>query len=269
MAALDDDAKREYITTHAAADLQYVLEDSSVPLDLQYRLVRHYTTLKIFAAMGDTAADIRTAAREDFTLDPAASAESRASVAKLVSAWTLAKDLAAKEKELFAESKVLGAPRILQTSERQAMLKAVENSYGRLQESEIPANEYIALKLEEVENAEPSASALDEIISKQDKNTSSLQTSLDASGHLRVSKIKGKGKLPESTEDYRRLMKIEAVTWMCLAAKFKSKAWLQGLQLSDFTKFVEYILGERVNGIKTSINGTQQPLRPPWSIVLD
>lgn len=64
-------------------------------------------------------------------------------------------------------------------------------------------------------------------------------------------------------------MKIEGITWLCLAAKFKSKAWLQDLRLSGFNKFVEYTLGERVNGIKTSINGTQQPLRPPWSIVLD
>ena len=269
MAALDDDAKRDYVTQHAAADLQYVLEDSSVPLDLQYRVVRHYESLKIFAAMGDSAADIRTAAQADFGVDPGTSAESRASVAKLVSAWNLAKDLAAKEKDLFAESKVLGAPRILQHSERQAMIRAVENSYGRLQESEMPANEYLALKLEEVENGEPLASPLDEIISKQEKNTASLQTSLDASGHLRVTKIKGKGKLPESTEDYRRLMKIEGVAWLCMAAKFKSKAWLQNLTLSDFNKFVEYILGERVNGIKTSINGVSQPLRPPWNIVLD
>ena len=269
MAALDDAGKRVYIAENAAADLQYVLEDSAVPLDLQYRLVRHYTSLKIFAAMGDSPGDIRAAAQADFALDPAASAEARASAAKLVSAWNLARDLAAKEKELFAESKVLGAPRVLQHSERQAMLKAVENAYGRLQESEIPANEYMAVKLEEVENGEPTASALDEIISKQEKNTSSLQTSLDAAGHLRVTKVKGKGKLPESTEDYRRLMKIEGITWLCLAAKFKSKAWLQDLRLSDFNKFVEYILGERVNGIKISISGTQQPLRPPWSIVLD
>lgn len=269
MAALTDADKRAEITEKAAADLQYVLEDSQVPLDLQYRLVQHYTTLKVFAAMADTAADIRTAAQTDFALDPAASPEARASAAKLVSAWNLAKDLAAKEKELFAESKILGAPRILQHSERQAMVHAVETAYGRLQESEIPANEYIAVKLEEVENGEPIASPLDEIVSKQEKNTSSLQTSLDADGHLRVTKVKGKGKMPESTEDYRRVMKIEGVTWLCLAAKFKSKAWLQDLRLSDFNRFVEYILGERVNGIKTSVNGTTQPLRPSWNIVLD
>ena len=269
MAALDDVAKREYISSHAAADLQYVLDDSSVPLDVQYRLVRHYTSLKVFAAMGDSAGDIRTAAQSDFALDPSASAEARANVAKLVSAWNLAKDLAAKEKELFAESKVLGTPRILQHSERQAMLKAVQNAYGNLQDSETPANEYLAVKLEEVENGEPTASPLDEVVSKQDKNTASLQTSLDSGGHLRVTKVKGKGKLPESTEDYRRLMKIEGITCLCLAAKFKSKSWLQDLKLSDFTHFVEYVLGERVLGIKTSINGSQQPLRPPWSIVLD
>ena len=81
------------------------------------------------------------------------------------------------------------------------MVHAVETAYGRLQESEIPANEYIAVKLEEVKNGEPIASPLDEIVSKQEKNTSSLQTSLDAAGHLRVTKVKGKGKMPESTED--------------------------------------------------------------------
>ena len=54
------------------------------------------------------------------------------------------------------------------------MVKAVENSYCRLQKSEVSSNEYIALKLEEVENGEPSASPLDEIVSKQEKNTSSL-----------------------------------------------------------------------------------------------
>eukprot|EP00435_Cladocopium_sp_Y103_P062606 s851_g24.t1 len=269
MAALEDADRREFIVKNAAADLQYVLEDSSVPLDLQYRLVRHYTTLKIFAAMGDTPAEIRAAAQADFALDPSTSAEVRANMAKLVSAWNLARDLAAKEKEPFAESKVLGAPRVLQHTERQAMLKAVENAYGRLQDTEVPAIEYLAIKLEEMENGEPSASSLDEIMSKQDKNTSSLQTSLDAAGHLRVTKVKGKGRMPESTEDYRRLMKIEGIVWLCMAAKFKSKSWLQDLQMSDFTKFVEYVLGERVNGIKTSINGTTQPLRPSWSIVLE
>eukprot|EP00435_Cladocopium_sp_Y103_P064749 s303_g26.t1 len=268
MAALDDAGKRDYVSKNAAADLQYVLEDSSVLLDLQYRLVRHDTSLKIFAAMGGTAADIRNAAQTDFAIDPAAFAENRANVAKLVSAWNLARDLAAKEKELFAESKILGAPRILQHSERQAMIK-VENAYGRLQDSEIPANEYLAIKLEEVENGEPIASSLDEIMSKQEKNTSSLQTSLDVAGHLRVTKIKGKGKMPESTEDYRRLLKIEGVTWLCMAAKFKSKSWLQDLQMSDFNKFVEYVLGDRVNGIKTTINGSTQPLRPAWGIVLE
>ena len=266
--AVTDEDRRAYITENVAADLQYVLEDTGISLDLQYRLTQHYNTLRVFAAIGDTSADVRTALQTDFALDPAASAANRATLAKLVSAWSLAKDLANKEKDLFAETKILGQPRILQHSERQAMVRAVERAYGQLQDSEIPANEYLALKLEEVENGEPLASALDEVLSRQDKTTSSLQSTLDANGQIRVTKVKGKGKLPESTEDYRRLMKVEAITWLCMAAKFKSKSWLQNLQLSDFTKYVEYVLGDKVHGIQTMVNGQQTSLKPPWSIVV-
>ena len=266
--AVTDEDRRAYITENVAADLQYVLEDTGISLDLQYRLTQHYNTVRVFAAVGDTSADVRRALQTDFALDPAASAANRATLAKLVSAWSLAKDLANKEKDLFAETKILGQPRILQHSERQAMVRAVERAYGQLQDSEIPANEYLALKLEEVENGEPLASALDEVLSRQDKTTSSLQSTLDANGQIRVTKVKGKGKLPESTEDYRRLMKVEAIAWLCMAAKFKSKSWLQNLQLSDFTKYVEYVLGDKVHGVQTLVNGQQTSLKPPWSIVL-
>ena len=43
----------------------------------------------------------------------------------------MAKEYSAKETELKAEAKVLGQKRILQTQERQAMLKAVMDVYGR------------------------------------------------------------------------------------------------------------------------------------------
>ena len=142
--AVTDEDRGTYITENVAADLQYVLEDTGISLDLQYRLTQHYNTLRVFAAIGDTSADVRTALQTDFALDPAASAANRATLAKLVSAWSLAKDLANKEKDLLAETKILGQPRILQHSKRQAMVRAVERAYGQLQDSEIPANEYLA-----------------------------------------------------------------------------------------------------------------------------
>ena len=97
-----------------------------------------------------------------------------------------------KLSSMLTESKVLGM-RNLQHSERLAMLRAVENSIGTLSEQDTPSTEYLALKVEECENGEISASSLDEVTSKAHKTTSSLQTSLDTAGHVRVVKNKTKG----------------------------------------------------------------------------
>ena len=195
------------MTSNASSDLQYVLQESDVSLRNQYEICQHYKNLKVFGAMADDKAELRQALKDDFRIDHTADVATRAEVARIITAWEMARELASKEQELRAESKVLGMPRILQHSERQAMLKAVETVLGKLQESEVPSNEYLALKVEECESNEPQASTLDEVTSKHDTSTQSLQSSLDAAGHARITKTKAKGKLPESSEDLRRLRK--------------------------------------------------------------
>lgn len=266
--AMDDAGKREYIQKNVTSDLQYIWDDSEVSLDLQYRFAQHYRSLRVFIALGETTADVRTALRNDFQVNPNSGAEQRAETAKVVSAWTAGRQLYEKETELHAESKVLGMPRNLQHSERQAMLKAVEAALGVLAEHDTPSSEYLAMKVEECENGEILASSLDEITSKTHKNTSSLQTSLDTAGHVRVVKNKSKGTLPSNTEEYRQALKLEAVTWMCMAAKFKSKHWLSDLKADHFQRFVEYILGDRVNAIKVPYDNQHVAIKPNWALVL-
>lgn len=203
-------------------DLQYVWEDSAINLDTQYKMAEHYRSLRVFVSMGDATADIRAAMTNDFRIDPAANAANRAEVARVVAAWNVGKQLHTKETELQAESKVLGMPRILQHSERLAMLKAVETQLGTLADKDTPSAEYLAMKTEEIESGEIVASGLDEMTSKVHKNTSTLQTSLDQAGHVRVTKTKVKGSMPSTTEEYRQAMKVESTTWLCMAAKFKS-----------------------------------------------
>ena len=264
----DDPARRAYIAANVSADLQYVLDEAETSLANQYNITQHYKTLKMFAAMADTKNEIRNALRDDFHLDQAASAANRAEVARVVTAWEISKELATKEHELRAESKVLGMPRTLQHSERQAMLKAVETVVGRLQDAEIPSNEYLAQKVEECEQNEPLASTLDEVTSKQDTTTASLQSSLDAGGHVRITKMKVKGKMPDSSEELRRALKVEAITWLCMASKFKAKAWLAGLELRDWLRYIDHLLGDRVFGLKIPVDGVTQLVRPSWTIII-
>ena len=266
--AVDDAQKRAFLQQNVTSDLQYVWEDSEVSLDMQHKLAQHYKSLRVFIAIAESTADVREALKTDFQLDAAAGAQQRAETARVISAWISGKQLYEKETELHAETKVMGLPRNLQHSERQAMLKAIEGTLGQLADSDTPSAEYLALKVEECENGEISAATLDEVTSKAHKTTASLQTSLDTAGHVRVVKNKTKGTLPSNTEDYRQSMKLEAITWLCMSAKFKSKHWLSDLKFEHFQKFIDFILGDRVNNIKVPIDNQQVAMKPSWALVL-
>ena len=263
---MDGDVRREYLAQHVSSDLQYVLQEAGVALSTQYDLAQHYKTVKVFSSMCETKAELREALRTDSRLDPASNAGVRADVAKVITARDMSKTLADKEKGLQVETKVLGMPRVLQHTERQAMVKAVEAVLGKLQDSEIPSNE--CPKVEECEQNEPIALGLDEITSRSESSTSSLQTSLDASGHVRVTKVKLKGKVPDDTESLCRALKLEGIAWLCMAAKFRNKAWLHGLEPQHWTKYTEYLLGEEVNGLKFNVEGQTQSVKQPWAVVL-
>lgn len=146
------------------ADLQFILSESGVSIHRQAAIARRYGSLRKFNAIGDDRPQIRTACLQDFAI-PQDTPENRAEVAAIVAAWETAKEFVAKEIELRAEAKVLGQPKILQSHERQSMIRAVERILG---ESETQSSDYVALKAEETELNEPVASPLDEIISKRD-----------------------------------------------------------------------------------------------------
>ena len=265
-----DAVDRAFIAENMDSDLQFILSDSGVSIRRQAAIARRYGSLRKFNAIGDDRAELRNACLHDFAV-PQDTPENRAEVAAIVTAWETAKEYVSKETELRAEAKVLGQPRILQAHERQAMIKAVERVHGSLGESETPSSDYLAVKAEETELNEPVAAALDEILSKKDTSSSQIQSSLDASGHLRVTRTKNKAKMPSNTEEYRKVMKVEMYSWLCMAARYRAKHWLHGLVASDFTKFVEFILGDRVMGIQvpsSSGDGAQQRVKPDWSIVL-
>ena len=213
MALPSDDVMRAEVAK-ADSDLQYILQEAGSSLATMYRVTAVHTTRRRFQAIADSRSVARTAAKDDFSVD-VTTAAGRAQAASIVAAWELAK--AAKE---YTE-------------------KETGIIYGRLNEGETPSAEYLASKAEEVEENEPAASTLDRISSKKDSQVESLQTSLDATGQVRVTKTLNKLELPKNSEAYRRVMKVEAFAWLAMSARFKAKTWLQGLLLEHFVKFAD------------------------------
>jgi hypothetical protein len=268
MAVDQDEADRELIAQNMDADLQFILSETGVSIHSQAAIARRFGTLWKFNVIGDDRAQLRVACLQDFAIAQD-TPENRAEVAAVVAAWETAREFVAKEVELRAEAKVLGQPKILQSHERQSMIRAVERIHWTLGESETPSSDYLALKSEETELNEPSAAPLDEIFSKRDTASSHIQSTVDTSGHLRVTRTKNKAKMPSNTEEYRKIMKVETYAWLCMSARYRAKNWLHGLEAADFSKFVDFILGERVMGIRIpTSDGGQQKLKPDWSIVL-
>eukprot|EP00435_Cladocopium_sp_Y103_P002182 s465_g1.t1 len=246
MAVDQDEADRELIAQNMDSDLQFILSDAGVSTRRQAAIARRYGSLRKFNAIGDDRQQIRNACLHDFAVGQD-TPDDRAEVAAIVAAWETAKEFVSKEVELRAEAKVLGQPRILQTHERQAMLKAVEKIHGVLGEAETPSSDYLALKAEETEMNEPTAAPLDEVISKKDTSSSQIQSTVDSSGHLRVTRS------------------VEMFAWLAMSARYKSKHWLHGLEASHFNKFVD-VLGIQIPS--SSGDGTQQRVKPDWAIVL-
>ena len=203
MAAAATEAEMQEAVAAADSDLQYILQESGATLQTQYRVVQVHASRRRFQAVADTRAEARTAANRDFGI-PNDTVEGRAQAAAVVAAWELAKEYTTKEVELKAEAKVLGHKRVVQVQERQAMLRAVTTMYGKLNEGETPSSEYLSTKMDECEANEPTASSLDKISSKRDNQVESLQSTVDASGHVRVTKTMQKLDMPHNSEAYRR-----------------------------------------------------------------
>ena len=263
------EAEMKEAVAKADSDLQYILQEANASLSTQYQVVQVHSSRRRFQAIADTRAEARAAAHDDFRI-PNNTVEGRAQIAAIVAAWELAKEFTSKEVELKAEAKVLGHKRVVQVQERQAMLKAVTTAYGKLNEAETPSSEYLSTKMEECEANEPTASSLDKISSKRDNQVESLQSTVDPQGHVRVTKTMQKLDMPHNSEAYRRVMKVEAHAWLCMSARFRAKSWLQDLKLEHFTRFVEFIMGDKVAGLRlpTPQGKDALPGRPPWTVVL-
>ena len=262
--------KAAYLEEHVSADLQYLWTDSGVDADSMYDLAQHYKGVRKFASMADDRADLKKALKDDFGLDASTNAAARSKVAAIVCAFEAARDFMEQETKLRAEQKVLGTPRTVSAADKTLMRKAVETAYGSIPDKECPSPEYLATKLEEIEDGEYIASPLDQITSRSETTGLDIETSMDASGHLRVVRKKARGKMPVDTEEYRTKLRVEANTWLMIQSKMRSKPFLQGLSPNSWGKFADFILGDRVATLKVPCpaTGTMQPVSPAWHIVL-
>ena len=267
---IDEAAAVQYLSAKVDANLSHILQEAAVPLPVQYNFCQAFTSVRGLASYEDDRSKVRAALKTDFRLDGSTDLPTRAAVAALVSAWEAAQHFAAKDAELRAEARVLGVTRPVTQTDKAAMKASFEKSFYRLEEALEPSDEYLAQKMEELESQEPVASPLSEVTSKKTGKTMGIQTSVDSGGHVRIVKNKQKGSLPQGTEDFRTIMKLEGHTWCMLAAKFRNRELLRNMTPKCWEDYVSYLLGDKCYMMKihSGKGGEQTALRPPWHVLL-
>ena len=213
---------------------------------------------------------MRTDIEVDVTAQGDAGLQARVTAAGIICAWESAREMASRESALKVEARVLQTQRPVTVLERSAMRRAYEALHGAIPDSECPSADYIASKMEETEQEEPSASPLDEVASIMDLDSQSLGAVLDASGQIRIRKSKVKGQLPSSSEELRVKLRLECNVWAFLSTKFTAKTWLRNVSPAKWQRYADYILGDKVCNLKIPClqGDAMQDVRPAWNVVL-
>jgi hypothetical protein len=267
------EAMRLFLKEEVAGDLTYIWDEATMPLLLQYDIGQLYRSVRLFASMADDRPEVR-GMHGDFNLpinavDAATKATAKSQMAMVISAWECAKEFVQKETALRAEAKVLQVARPVGFQERRAMKKAVEDVFGKMPSWLTPDPDYLSKKLEEVEQDDPHASLLDELISMDDGQAESLSSSIDTSGRVKITKTKAKGRMPVNSEEYRMKMRLEANLWQMVSTKCRNKVFLTDLSPKVFEDFCDFILGAKCMRLQVArADGTSAPLDPPWHLLL-
>jgi hypothetical protein len=256
-----DEEKRAYLNANGDADLNFLLEEAEMTLDHQYQLIlAGFKTPKKIQYIADSLAAARVAFTQLLTID-AATAAGRLALSACLEVWESCGKISTKTLELRAENRANGNIRILSQTERGAMKRIIEVTNGKMAQADTPAASYLSEKMQEIEDNEPFASRLDEVLSLEDHDIQTLTTAIDPAGRIVVTKKKGKIGLPQTTEEFRTRLKVEMNTWLLLATKFSNRTWLRNLVSRTWLDYTEYFLGNKVNQLPQA--------SPAWTVVLE
>jgi len=138
----------------------------------------------------------------------AAGVANKAIAASIVACWESSRDFTARASQIRAEAAVNRVPKLLGTTERQAMKRAVETSWGKIPKNEMPSTDYLSAKLEEVEHEDPQASPLDEVCMSEASQAQAFNCGFDISGRVIITRQRQKGKMPTSSEELQAMVAV-------------------------------------------------------------
>ena len=258
-----------------AQDLRFLLSERGVSPELITQLeAAGLVSVSLFYLAADTKAELRAFLRvPPFSLAPDAEGIDAAervrrtvSQAKVLDAWVAAEARVKERTSVEATQRAGSLPFTLPAGDHVVIRRRYEEVYGRIEDLSFPSESLIERRLQEIEQCNLMAEPLSEVTSRAEGNDDPLSAVFDRDGSLRLRKGSAKVPLPADSEALRRRLHVLAVSYVIVKDKNPTCAWLLTATHEAWREHVEYVLGEKVYGLR--VPGLDGQTGPEWSIVL-
>ena len=132
----------------------------------------------------------------------------------------------------------------------------------------MPASGTLEQLFDQIENGEMKVMHLVQFLSREDAEVDPLGATIDKAGNIKVRKGYGETTEPKSPEEYRQRMKVVMHSYLLAKLKYPHKQSLQDAEPHHFQKFVDYILGDQVYGLKAKDEQGNTVSTPAFSLIL-
>lgn len=258
------DAEAVEARAGAQPDLRFLMEREKVPEKLQDEVYKiGIQTVRQFAALASTAANLATVCKELGT-DPATGLVARVAASRFTVAWESAKVRAAKQAEAEADSDIRAVPKPLWSMELATMKQTFEKRWWPLEDNMVLAKSYLEKVLAGIEDSEPKAEPLTEVLHADQADRDVLRPVWDASGQLKVMKAASSVALSTTSEELRRRLTLLGNAWIFASYHQASCAYLKDLGPQLFQEYLSYLLGDFVLGLMAWDASDRAIASPPF-----
>ena len=248
------------------ADFHGLLERKGVTEELQARLsVAGVRSISRFNAISDTRADLRQFCTRSLDRDAARHA---VEIAALLDAWEAAHTRMQVRHKAEAEAANANLPIAVNKVEIHDLRRKFEALHYKLEEKTMPASGTLEQLFDQIENGEMKVMHLVQFLSREDAEVDPLGATIDKAGNIKVRKGYGETTEPKSPEEYRQRMKVVMHSYLLAKLKYPHKQSLQDAEPHHFQKFVDYILGDQVYGLKAKDEQGNTVSTPAFSLIL-
>ena len=260
------------------SDLQFVLANIGISIEHQAMAYdRQLKSIRMFATMADTRAEVRIRVRLLWAIDPNENGISpgeqvarMAAEIKLVAAWESCRNRAEERDKVEAQRSVANQPITLSHNDFKGRRKVFEQAYHKLEDDEAPGKSYLETLDTRIGDGEFRPERLIEVITEDedlDDGAPDIQFNKETGTFKSVAKKKT-GKVPSTPEELRKVLKTLGYAWVYLRLAHQNRQWLQSMTPDVIRLHIEYVLGKKVLGIESYDENGKVCFKPPWPLVL-